>query len=142
MVGQSQSSQAQILFGSDFLCLLRGILVHAGDLPPPGPPERAGTLGMGILLQYFSLSFQTRQGTFPLLPFHFLNPGTTTSGLLLLVLQQSPGWTGSSAYSRGHRVGTTQHLLHVEYGCEIRRAGRTEVEFWHSSVAERESSQN
>ena len=122
------------------VCFLRGphlcragLYLHTWD-----PTPREDWLPLGWPGEYFYSTFlclsKQRQGTFPLLPFRFLDPGTTTSGLLLLVLQAQVSWLHGIFGIQAREDpgwGTTQHLLHVEFlTAEIRRAGRTEVEFW------------
>lgn len=122
-----------ILFNS--LSVSSGVPICAGPAFIPYTwdyPQRrlaASGGGLGILLQYFSLSFQTRQGTFPLLPFHFLVQALPPSGPAAAGPQRrSPGWARISAYRHVKIQGGGLHsTCCVELlAAEIRRAGRTE----------------
>lgn len=97
-------------------------------IPGTPPPEKTGCL-WGRPGEYFYSTFSVfpnkAAALFSPKPFHFLDPGTTTSGLLLLVLQAQVSWLDGSSHRHGRSRGTTQHLLHVEFlTAEIRRAGK------------------
>ena len=121
------------------VCFLRGpqlcragLYLHTRDPTPGDGWLPLGWPGECSYSTFLCLSKQ-RRGTFSLLPFHFLDPGTTTSGLLLLVLQAQVSWLDRIFGIQAREDpgwGTTQHLLHVEFlTAEIRRAESTEVEF-------------
>ena len=109
--------------------------LHASNAIPGALGLPLGWPGEHPWSPFLGLSEQ-RQGTFSLLTFCSVVPGTFSTGLLWLLRVPGARISGlgrifcTQAGEEPGRV-TTQHMLHVELPTgEIRRAERTEVELW------------